>query len=144
MSESEGLLEREYRSERLLSRREFLRVGVGRFSVNSEPMGSSGRKPKEGFPKGLLSMLRTAKKKSNVRYAKHSDPFNQTGLVHCQYQFMDRPSRAWKCRLNILSNSSSLATKTRRLTLIYCSEAADLCQLVNADAPIRPSLMGPI
>ena len=59
VSESEGLQEREYRSERLLSRQVLLKVGVGRFSVNSEPMGSRGRKPNGGFPRGLLSMLRT-------------------------------------------------------------------------------------
>lgn len=60
MSESEGLLEREYRNERALSRREPLK-GFGRLSVSSEPMGSIVRKFTGGFPRGLLNTLRTAK-----------------------------------------------------------------------------------
>lgn len=65
VSESEGLLERESRRER-----EFLSDGVENFSGRSEPMGSKGRKPSGGFPRtfprGLLSMPRTATEKNTV------------------------------------------------------------------------------
>lgn len=72
VSESEGLLERDSRRERE-SRREFLSVGVENFSDRSDPMGSRGRKPSGGFPRtfprGLLSMLRTAREKEPVSAA---------------------------------------------------------------------------
>lgn len=65
VSESEGLLERESRRER-----ELLSDGVENFSGRSEPMGSKGRKPSGGFPRtfprGLLSMLRTATERDRV------------------------------------------------------------------------------
>ena len=72
VSESEGLLERESKRERE-SRRAFLSAGVENFSDRSEPTGSRGRKPSGGFPRtfprGLLSMPRTATEKEPINAA---------------------------------------------------------------------------
>lgn len=62
MSESEGLLERESNIERL-SNRELRSSGEEYFSTKSEPIGSMGKKPRGGgFPRGLLSRLKTVRK----------------------------------------------------------------------------------